>query len=66
MKKINFIFSLAISVLFVFIGYYLYFEKSAQSDNPTLLKIAGAICMLFFGAWTLIGLWGLKKLFTKN
>ncbi|MFA7444701.1 MAG: hypothetical protein WCY89_02050 [Flavobacteriaceae bacterium] len=65
MKKINFLFSLSISVFFVFVGYYLYFEKSAQSDNPTFMKIAGAVCMLFFGAWTLLGLWGLKKLFKK-
>ncbi len=61
MKKANLFFSLGISILFVFIGYYLYFEK--ESDlNLLLLKIVGGLCMVFFG---IIALINLKKIISK-
>lgn len=64
MKKINGLFGLGISILFVLLGLYLFFEKSNQSgvSNPTLIKVVGIACIIFFGGTMLFGL---KKLMTK-
>lgn len=65
MKKSSLLFSIGVSILFVMLGLFLYFEKSAQNDisNPTLIKIAGISCIIFFGTITLIGI---KKFFSSN
>ena len=65
MKKSSLLFGIGISALFVMLGFYLYFEKSVQQDvsNPSLIKIIGVICIVFFGIMTLLGI---KKLFTSK
>lgn len=63
MKKASLLFSLAVSIFFVFLGYYLYFEKPEPTDiDPAIPKIVGVVCMLFFGILTLVSL---KKLVSK-
>lgn len=62
MKKIGGLFSIMISFFFVCLGYYVCFEKSTQVENPTIYKVVGGICMLFFGILTILGL---KKIFSK-
>lgn len=63
MKKASLLFSLAVSIFFVFLGYYLCFEKPEPTDiNPAIPKTVGVVCMVFFGIITLISL---KKLVSK-
>lgn len=63
MKKASLLFSLAVSIFFVFLGYYLCFEKPEPTDiNPAIPKTVGAVCMVFFGIITLISL---KKIISK-
>lgn len=63
MKKASLLFSLAVSIFFVFLGYYLCFEKPESTDiNPATPKTVGVMCMVFFGILTLISL---KKLVSK-
>ncbi len=49
---------ISIAIIFVAIGYYLYFEKASQKDisNPMLVKIVGGVCMLFFGLFALLAI----------
>lgn len=63
MKKVSLLFSLAVSLFFVFLGYYLCFEKPEPTDiNPAIPKIVGVVCMVSFGILTLVSL---KKLVSK-
>lgn len=50
-------YGLGISVLFVLLGYYLYFEKSQEpSAIRILMKPVGLITMLFFGTLIVVRL----------
>ena len=64
MKKSNALFGIGSSILFVLLGIYLIFEKSTQVDtsNPLLVKIAGIVCVLFFGV---LGILGILKFIKK-
>jgi len=62
MKKIGGFFPIIISFFFVYLGYYVCFEKSTQVENPTIYKVIGGISMLFFGILSILGL---KKIFSK-
>jgi len=64
MKKASLLFSLAISIFFVILGYYLCFVKPEPTDiNPNIPKIIGMVCMVFFGILTIVSL---KKLVSKK
>jgi hypothetical protein len=63
MKKASLLFSLAVSIFFVSLGYYLCFEKPEPIDiDPAIPKIVGVVCMVSFGILTLVSL---KKLVSK-
>jgi hypothetical protein len=63
MKNISSLFGVIVAVFFVFLGYYLCFEKPEPTDiNPAIPKTVGVVCMVFFGILTLVSL---KKLVSK-
>jgi cytochrome c biogenesis protein CcdA len=56
MKKSRLVFGMGIALLFIYLGYYLYFVKAGQSDTtqPGLLKVVGLISMIFFGGLVML------------
>lgn len=59
-------FGIAIALLFVILGYWLYFEKGLQSGNM-LTKTVGLITMIFFGLLLVFTIFKfLKDGFRKN
>ena len=51
------LFGIGISLLFIFIGYYLYFVQApAQESNKVLFQIVGLVTMIFFGFLAVLGI----------
>jgi|JI9StandDraft_1071089.scaffolds.fasta_scaffold278926_2 cytochrome c biogenesis protein CcdA len=64
-NKFKLLFSLGTSILFIMLGFWLYFTKSTQQNSlqPWIIKLIGILNIVLFG---ILGMTAIKKLLDRK